>query len=278
MQIARYIFHTFLVVVLTVLTQVGGIIYLLNNYLLSFTSIKKLRAAQQILFHFLSFIALYVALSFTLVPLVAKPLGRVPLHVFSTINLRPLNLLTCFLNRHYVRPEMKKAALAVSNSLAAEYPGMRLNYLDANFPFFNGFPLIPHLSHNDGKKLDLAFAYNEYDLKTGAPTNNAPSFIGYGICEEPRNNEPNTADECAAKGYWQYSLLKNIVPQANAQYFTLNEERTARMVELFAAEPSIGKIFIEPHLKQRLHLQSNKIRFHGCRAVRHDDHLHVQVK
>jgi hypothetical protein len=27
-----------------------------------------------------------------------------------------------------------------------------------------------------------------------------------------------------------------------------------------------------------LGLTNNKIRFHGCHAVRHDDHLHVQLK
>ena len=60
--------------------------------------------------------------------------------------------------------------------------------------------------------------------------------------------------------------------------YRFDEERTKALVLLFAANQSIGKIFIEPHLKQRLHLTSNKIRFHGCRAVRHDDHLHVQLK
>ena len=33
-----------------------------------------------------------------------------------------------------------------------------------------------------------------------------------------------------------------------------------------------------PHLKARLGLNSNKVRFHGCHAVRHDDHFHVQLK
>ena len=43
--------------------------------------------------------------------------------------------------------------------------------------------------------------------------------------------------------------------------------------------PQIKKIFIEPHLKQRLGLQKeNKIRFHGCGAVRYDDHKHVQLQ
>ncbi len=34
----------------------------------------------------------------------------------------------------------------------------------------------------------------------------------------------------------------------------------------------------KPHLKTRLKLSSAKIRFHGCQAVRHDDHIHVQLR
>ena len=37
------------------------------------------------------------------------------------------------------------------------------------------------------------------------------------------------------------------------------------------------KIFIEPHLKQRLGIKNQKVRFHGCGAVRHDDHIHLQI-
>ena len=49
-------------------------------------------------------------------------------------------------------------------------------------------------------------------------------------------------------------------------------------LDLFNKNNYIEKVFIEPHLKTRLNLTSNKIRFHGCQAVRHDDHIHLQVK
>jgi hypothetical protein len=87
----------------------------------------------------------------------------------------------------------------------------------------------------------------------------------------------NTADYCAAKGYWQYSFITKVVSQNNKQDFTFDSVRTKALASLFASSPSIGKIFIEPHLKTRLNLSSDKIRFHGCRAVRHDDHIHVQL-
>ena len=43
-------------------------------------------------------------------------------------------------------------------------------------------------------------------------------------------------------------------------------------------QPNLGKVFIEPHLKDRMKLTNSKIRFHGCGAVRHDDHIHIQLK
>lgn len=159
--------------------------------------------------------------------------------------------------------------------MAAAYPGTVTHYLDGCFPFINKFPLIPHLSHNDGKKLDLSFFYTS---AKGEAVNECPSPIGYGICEEPRGDEQNTAVFCAENGYWQYSLLKKLVPQQRKLQFSFDEQRTARLVELFGEQIAIGKIFIEPHLKVRLKLKSKKIAFHGCHAVRHDDHIHVQLQ
>ncbi len=164
----------------------------------------------------------------------------------------------------------------MAGEMNIKYPGTTLNYLDANFPFFNKFPLIPHLSHNDGKKLDLSFCY--FNATTGERTNECPSFIGYGVCEEPQLKEINTADCCMKEGYWQYSFLTGVVSQKRKKDFTFDGERTKVLVNLFAEEPYIKKIFIEPHLKMRLRVSSEKIRFHGCQAVRHDDHIHVQIQ
>jgi hypothetical protein len=222
-----------------------------------------------------SFLALYSFVTFLIVPSLAKLSGRVPLPVTQTDNLRPLNFLTCFLNRHYVRPELKQIAMDVAKQMSDKFPGTVINYLDANFPFINNFPLIPHLSHNDGKKLDVAFCY--IDRKTGKISDDAPSFIGYGVCEEPEPGEINTADACAEQGQWQYSLMMKIIPQRNKKNFTFDMVRTKALVNLFASNPEVEKIFIEPHLKSRMKLTSNKIRFHGCHAVRHDDHIHIQI-
>jgi hypothetical protein len=86
------------------------------------------------------------------------------------------------------------------------------------------------------------------------------------------------AGYCGGKGFWQYSLLPKIVSQRNKNDFEFDELRTKRLVQLLTAQKDIGKLFIEPHLKKRLGLNDAKIRFHGCQAVRHDDHIHVQLK
>jgi hypothetical protein len=53
--------------------------------------------------------------------------------------------------------------------------------------------------------------------------------------------------------------------------------RTRFLLAALAASPKIQKILIEPHLKIRLGIRSPKVRFQGCRAARHDDHIHAQV-
>ncbi len=275
-KILKATLNIFAICILTVLTQIGGIVFLLsiltNKWTDKWTNNKYIRTT----YRFGTFLLLYSLITFLIVPVIAKPLGRVPLPLTETKHLQPLNILSCILNRNYVREEVKEIAYKVAEKMNQQFPGTTCNYLEANFPFINGFPLMPHRSHDDGKKLDLAFFYRK--SSTGEQCNECPSPIGYGICEEPFPNEENTARSCAQKGYWQYSLLKNTMPQYNKKNFVFDHERTKYLANLFATEKNIEKIFIEPHLKKRLNLTSSKVRFHGCKAVRHDDHLHVQIK
>jgi len=223
-----------------------------------------------------SFFLLYCITTFLVIPPVAKYFGRLQLPLSNTGNVKPLNFLTCLLNRNYVTPELKTAIFEVAEEMNRKYPGTVVNYLDANFPFIKGFSLLPHLSHNDGKKSDISFSYT--DNKTGMQTNECPSFIGYGICEEPTANEQQMTAICKGKGYWQYDLLRSITPQNNKADFLFDAGRTKLLIQLFANKKSVEKIFIEPHLKIRMKLNNDKIRFQGCHAVRHDDHIHIQVK
>ena len=271
----RVLRRSLVFLVLTVLTQVGGVVYLLHTLSYGWWGRTVANKNKRKVAKVASFIVVYLVAIFAIVPLIASMCGRVRMPMFST-HIRPVTVWTYLFCRNYVRPPLRTVAYNVYEEMQVQYPGTVVNYLDAGFPFLNGFPLLPHLSHNDGRKLDLSFYYD--DSRTGLPTNHVPSFIGYGICEEPRPGEVNTAEGCYQKGYRQYSILRYVVPQWSKQHFTLNEERTRSLVSFFAEQPGIGKIFIEPHLKTRLGLASSKIRFHGCRAVRHDDHLHVQLR
>jgi hypothetical protein len=272
----KILLHFILVFFLTLLTQTGGIVYLVHFSLYPYINKRLQNDFAKRTTKFSCFILLYLLTTFLIIPPIARVFGRTPLPYTASNHVQPLNFITCLLNRNYARPQLKSVFFEVAQKMNEKYPGTTLNYLDANFPFMNGFPLMPHLSHNDGRKLDISFCYNS--SKTGLPVNNTPSPIGYGICEEPVPNEKDMSAYCAQRGYWQYNLLRKIVPQDYKKGFIFNAQKTRDLVNYFASENVVEKIFIEPHLKTRLAIVNQKVRFQGCRAVRHDDHIHLQIK
>lgn len=260
-----------MVIVLTILTQVGGLVLIL-----CIPFFRVIKGRRRGVVRPLVFIGFYLLSTFVIIPPIAKTMGRVPMPVFSNEHVKPLNILTCVLNRHYVRFELLRTVETVAERMKGKHPQIVIAYLDANFPFVDGFPLLPHLSHNDGRKLDLAFFYS--DSKTKEPlVNDAPSFIGYGVYEELMEGEIDQPQDCANKGYWQYSFLESLVPQWNRDRMTFDPVLTKELITLLVQENAIGKLFIEPHLKHRMNLNHPKVRFHGCQAVRHDDHIHIQL-
>lgn len=276
MRLLKVVLGLILICLLTAVTQVGGLVFVISISTFGLIDKRLNKRWTRVTTKILSFVTLYLLFVFVIVPLTAKSFGRVQLPVFESQHLKPANIWTCLLNRNYVRPQLREITFKVAEHMNNKFPGTTVNYLDANFPFIDKFPLLPHLSHNDGKKLDLSFQYN--DSQTGQMTSDIPSFIGYGICEEPRDGEENKPEDCDKKGFWQYNLLREVVSQDNKDKFTFDKKRTKELVNSFASHDGLGKIFIEPHLKTRLGLTSSKIRFHGCQAVRHDDHIHVQLK
>lgn len=263
-----------LFLILTALTQVGGFIFLLSALLHQLINEKISSRLLRIASKASAFILLYLLFTFAIIPSIAPWFGRVPLPLTEQNHLKPINKLSCLLNRNYVRPQLRQTAFGIATELNSQNPGFTLCYLDANFPFFNHFPLLPHLSHNDGKKLDLAFCYWNAEHQ-----NTSPSWFGYGVSEEPADGEVNTCAQCSKQGYWQYGLLNKLVSQKHKSELLFDTAITKQIVILFAQDNRIGKIFIEPHLKVRLGLSAyNKIRFQGCHSVRHDDHIHVQLK
>ncbi len=277
MRILRISGFILLVFLLTATTQVGGIILLLCIPLFRFIKRKYKVRYKRRLANVLSFTCIYCLLTFTAVPWVASLGGRVPLPAISNARLKPLNFLTVLMNRHYVTPKMRSTIEEVAEKMNDKNPGTIVAYLDANFPFINGFPLLPHLSHNDGRKLDIALFYT--DAESHEPINrDAPSFIGYGVYEEPKQGESDWPSKCSKRGHSQYSIIGFFIPQWNKDDMPFDQKRTSAFIKLLTKHKSVEKIFIEPHLKQRMHLSSGKIRFHGCQAVRHDDHIHFQVR
>ncbi len=268
------IFNTIIFVLLTVVTQVGGVIFIGSILLKKWLKTRFLLNKYAYL---LVFPLLYLVLTITIIPVLARQFGRVPMPVFSNEKVKPVTIWTCILNRHYVRKDLKTSVENVANELNNNFEHSIIAYLDAGLPFLDGFPLIPHLSHKDGRRLDLAFFY--LDKKTGKSTNEKPAFSGYGVFENPKENERNRTEECKTKGFWQYDFTKHMTLGSNSNDFTFDESKTKQMVMLFSKDKNIDKMLIEPHLKTRLGLENDdKIRLHGCQAVRHDDHLHIELK
>ena len=258
-------FHAAVFVSLTILTQVGGVIYLCSILLISKRK-RKYRWKRIVLF-----LSLYLLAILFLIPRVALIFGRQKIEQLSHIQYH--NVLTALCNRNYVSKELHRVLIDVSLQLQEHSPNIELVYLDANFPFIDGFPLLPHLSHNDGKKIDLSFVYQDLD---GNVTIDKPSNSGYGVFEYPQLREKNQTEQCKSQGNWQYDFTKYLTFGSTDQ-LELNPETTKRLIKLLCKHPKTQKVFIEPHLKKRWGLRSDKIRFQGCSAVRHDDHIHLQI-
>jgi len=276
MKIFKVLSIILLFIFLTILTQIGGVllfVFLCLSKAFQLHSVSQLWKRRVI--KIVAFLVVYFVVTIFVVPPVAKFFGRVSLPILSHKVIKPHSCMTYLLNRHYVTLKMFETITTVSHQFSDKYPNSEIRYLDANFPFLDEFPLLPHLSHDDGKKLDIALFYN--DTKTKIPVNDAPSIIGYGVFEKPKKGEVNTAKRCMAQGKWQYSILEKIIPQHKKEDFVFDQKRTKYFIQLLTHHSSVQKIFIEPHLKTRMRLKNSKIRFHGCHAVRHDDHIHFQV-
>jgi len=221
------------------------------------------------------FLALYGGFNFLVVPTIAEMSGKVPLPVFSK-NLRPHRLAYAFLNRHYVTADMRREIINAANAMSKKYPGTITYYLDGSHPI--GSPrLYPHLKHKSGRKLDVCFFYKEKNGSVDVMAN--PSVLGYGYFIKPKKGERDLPAECEQRGSWWYGFTGWFVFDGTGQNLEIDAEKNRYFLESLTKKRSVQRIFIEPHLKERFGMQGNeKIRFHGCWAVRHDDHLHMEVR
>lgn len=236
-------------IILTVLTQLGGVALLLS---------------RMFRHRILAFVVIYLGLAVAAM-WVAPAFGRVAISCFQSGPLQVQSEVYCGLNRTYVTPEMRDVLEDAADAMARDYPGTVTMLLDANFPFFDGFPLLPHLSHDDGEKADLAFYYTD-DGQYVPGDARAP--LGYFAFKDGPTTCPPAWPTLRCDMAWL---------QAGWHDYALDELRTAAQMDRFISDQRVGKIFIEPHLAQTLGLNDPKVRFQGCRAARHDDHIHIQL-
>lgn len=244
----RFVLHGALVLGLTVLTQLGGLAWLL-----------ALRFRWR-----LPVFGLVYALFRGGAQVAAPVFGRVPLPCAGEV-LRAQSWVYCALLRNFVTPELLAVAEDAAGVVAAEYPGTVTLALDGSFPFGDGIPLMPHLSHDDGEKLDFAFYYAG---SGGYLSGRTASPLGYFAFERGAETCPPTTLTLRWDMGWFQPFLRDL---------TLEPVRTTALIRALLADPRLGKLFVEPPLAARLGLAAEKLRFQGCRAARHDDHIHVQL-
>jgi len=264
-----FILTLILVIFSTVITQVGGLIVWL--FIAPAIAVARKVGAYKTLIGSSVVIAGYLLTAIVIIPPLASISGRTTLPWASSdeLLLSPRSWIFNLSMRNYVKSELLEMLTDVSQKYSAKYPGYEIQYLDASFPFFDGIPLLPHFSHHDGKKIDLALIYKDENSKQVK----SPSFFGYWIYAQPQKNERQPCANQKSPLRWDFDLL-----QSRHDSILLDEEKTAYLAKLLVAHTQTHKLFIEPHLKDRLHLNNSKVRFQGCRAARHDDHIHVQVK
>ena len=171
---------------LTLLTQIGGLAYLASLFVVNRLSLQSAKPLPRSIGVF----AVLYGLSSAAALIAAPAFGRVPLPCFETQSrtLAMASPVYCLLNRHYVTPALREVSYELAKSLDQQYPGTLTQSLDAGVPFLTGFPMLPHLSHDDGRKLDFAFYYVDQvgEYRRGA----VASPIGYWAFEGPNNGEP----------------------------------------------------------------------------------------
>ena len=263
--------HFIVVIMLTLLTEIGGVIWLLALGVRAIAGWHR-RGALVLLF------VLLYGIGTVITQQIAPLFGRVPLSCLGgdSVSFSVRSPLFCALNRNYVTPDLKSAAIALAAHMQKIFPGTQTLALDANFPFINSFPLMPHLSHNDGRKLDIAFYYKGEDGLFRNGETRSP--IGYFAFEQPLPGSPRS---CAGRRdwltlRWDLAFLQPLFPD-----WHLEERRMTEALSWLSGEGrtyGIEKGFIEPHIPARLGIANETIRFQGCRAARHDDHIHIQVR
>lgn len=259
-NIIQLVIHLLSILILLIISQVGVIWYLISMILF-----KKIH--QRII----CFLSCWVLGIFLIIPICAKPFGRVPIYGKS---IKAQSLVSIIFYRNYVKKNLNEVLQSISRKYQQRYPNLQIHYLDACFPFFDGYPLLPHLSHDDGKKIDLVFIYQD---DHGLPFQPLLTTTGYGAATPVKPGEPDQPKLCIERGYWQYHAAQYLTLGKWRETPALHQQATAELIRLFVEHPQVQKVFLEPHLVARMQLRHPRMRYHGCHSVSHDDHFHVQI-
>lgn len=245
----RLLGHGMLILGLTVLTQLGGLAWLV-----------ALRFRRRLVVFVLAYAALWGAAQ-----LAAPALGRVPVPCTGEV-LREQSWVYCALMRNFVTADLLAVAEDAAAVVAAEFPGTVTLALDGGFPLLDGMPLVPHLSHDDGEKLDFAFYYAD---DRGYVAGRTASPLGYFAF---LRLDAEACPPARVTLRWDMDWVQPLVRD-----LTLEPERTRALIRALAGDARVGKVFVEPPVVEALGVTGPKLRFQGCRAARHDDHIHIQL-
>jgi hypothetical protein len=138
---------------------------------------------------------------FLIVPILAPLNSRSALPIFNDY-IAPHNLRYVLLCRNYIHADLFDYMAFHSENYDNAISGLQLIYLDAGFPFIHRLPLLPHLSHNDGRKIDIAFPYL---TKAGAAVNSHTFLLAYGVYKE--SLEPEITQAQNVKMLESYSMI-----------------------------------------------------------------------
>lgn len=249
----KWAIHGLIILGLTILTQIGGLIWLASRFS---------RWPRT------TFLIGYCAITLTL-QLAGTGLGRTALPCFATKEtpLQSTSALYCALNRNYASQKAATGTILAAREVAKAFPGTITLYLDAGFPIGLGFPMLPHLSHGDGERVDFAFYYR--DGKDGYLPGRTRSPIGYWAFQQPSQHSPQPCSGRNGILRWDMEMLQPLWRD-----WSVDRARTRLLINQLL-QGRARRVLLEPHLKHQLNLTSSKIRFQGCSAARHDDHLHA---
>jgi hypothetical protein len=243
--------HGGVLVALTLLTQVGGLAWL---------------GALWFRWRLVAFVALY-GLIWGLVQIAVPLAGRVPLPC-SGEPLRMQSVLYCGLMRNFFTPELRDVAERAAATVDAAHPGTVTLTLDGGYPFLTGFPMAPHLSHDDGEKLDFAFSYQDQAGRHVVGQTASP--LGYFAFETLE--ETGLCPPVWLTLRWEMRWFQPLLRPPE-----MDVTRSRALIAALLTDTWVAKIFVEPALAARLGVEDQRIRFQGCRAARHDDHIHIQL-